>query len=58
MGAEGNKPLTRKQECVNFLESIDQFGQYESVYTQSIPDPGENSTCLILDVVVIEIHFY
>lgn len=36
---EAGEPLTRKKQCINFLQSIDQFGQYEPVYLHAIPDP-------------------
>ena len=36
---ESGEPVTRKKQCINFLQSIDQFGQYEPVYQHALPDP-------------------
>ncbi|KAF2348833.1 Transcription initiation factor IID subunit 13 [Trinorchestia longiramus] len=46
---ESGEPLSRKKQCVNFLQSIDQFGQYEPVYTYSLPDPGKLDRAYRLD---------
>lgn len=39
--AEGTQPQegSRKKLCINFLQTIDQTGQYEPLYSSSIHDP-------------------
>ena len=51
MGAEGGEQITRKKQCINFLQSIDQFGQYEPVYIHSLPDPGKAERAYRLDAI-------
>lgn len=50
-GGEGeqSQPLTRKKQCIAFLQSIDQFGQYEPVYQHAVPDPAKSERAYRLD---------
>lgn len=39
LGLELGSEVSRKKLCTSFLQSIDQYGQYDLLYTSSIPDP-------------------
>ena len=39
LGGEPGTEVSRKKLCISFLQSIDQTGQYEPLYTSSIYDP-------------------
>lgn len=50
LSAEGGGEISRKKICTNFLQSIDQTGQYEPLYFSSIFDPVKNERAHRLNV--------
>lgn len=50
LSGEGGGEISRKKICTNFLQSIDQTGQYEPLYSSSIHDPVKNERAHRLNV--------
>lgn len=47
--SEGGGEVSRKKLCINFLQSIDQTGQYEPLYSSSLYDPIKAERAFRLD---------
>ena len=42
--------VSRKKMCISFLQSIDQIGRYEAIYTSSLYDPVMNERNHRMDI--------
>ncbi|KAK3873013.1 hypothetical protein Pcinc_021939 [Petrolisthes cinctipes] len=49
LASEGGGEVSRKKLCINFLQSIDQTGQYEPLYSSSLYDPIKAERAFRLD---------